>query len=139
MVNVAARKIGTVYLGNGEIDRVSKGLERTTPLLAVGAVGLMVIVEKTRDGVMAIAMVTRSGNVSVRDTLQWMHATGETGEEAIDGTMEIDMLRMSVVKTVAARVVVWIKGTGTKCTRTVVAEIEDATIESVGTEDVRSD
>jgi hypothetical protein len=58
--------------------------------------------------------------------------TDETGEEMMEGTMEMDVLRMSVVKTLAVRLVVWTEGTGIEGTRTV-AVIEDATIESLGT------
>lgn len=69
-VNVAAREVDSVYCGNGEIDCESKGLGRMTPLLADGAVGLMVMVEKTRDSVATTAIVTRTGSVSVEEKLQ---------------------------------------------------------------------
>jgi hypothetical protein len=74
----------------------------------------------------------------VEEKLQSMHMTDETGEEMMEGTMEMDALKMWAAKTVAGRLVVWTEGTGIDGTRTV-AEIEDATIESVGTLGVRFD
>jgi hypothetical protein len=80
-------------------------------------------------------MATCSDNISVEERLQWMHMTGEAGE----GTMEVDVLRISVVKTGTAKADLGTEDAGTESTKAPVAETEDATIKSVATEGVRSD
>lgn len=139
-MNVAAGKMGSVCCRNGEIDRVSTELGKMTPLLADDAVCLMVMVEEKRDGVTMTAVVARSGSVSMEELLQWMHTTGETGEEAMEETEETmeDALETSAIKTVTARTGVGTEDTGTEGAKVADAEI-DATIEGVETEDVWSD
>jgi len=63
-----------------------------------------------------------------------MHTTGEVGERTMERAMEVDALRASVAKTTVARLYV-----GTEGLKAVDAEIEDAMIEGVETEDVRFD
>ena len=51
-VGVVIGKMGSVYCGNGEIDRVLKELGRMILLVAGDAVDLIVVmVEKARDGI----------------------------------------------------------------------------------------
>ena len=56
-VGVVMGEMGSVYCGNGEIDRVSKGLGRMILLAAGDAVDLIVVmVEKARDGIATTAI-----------------------------------------------------------------------------------
>ena len=56
-IGIIIGKIGSVYYGNGEIDRVLKELGRMILLIAGDAVDLIVvIVEKARDGIATTAI-----------------------------------------------------------------------------------
>jgi len=56
-IGVIIGKIGSVYCGNSEIDRVSKELGRIILLIAGDAVDLIVVmVEKARDGIATTAI-----------------------------------------------------------------------------------